>query len=405
MLILLARYLNAVSQDCPSIIALATSLNIGSNLLRSLKPDCCANTIVICESSRVTELRWDGLGLKGSINSSLIPSTLKALSVSGNSLNGSLFSFSSIQWINFNLNQINGTLPIIPSTLTFLSGVGNLLTGPLPQLSENMVSVYLYLQSNFLSGGLPEFPLSLSVINVASNRMIGDVPLIPNTSRFDLYLNNNHFSGTVNIGLPFDLKLDNNYITDVIVGNPSFLSESVCDFSNNPLIGNPRAILLASAPYNCVANDLYAASSFPMTKSSSISTLSTMSKSAFLYISKTSSPLIRISSESTNIDIQLRIQSNKHLPFTEIENNKTTIATQDTIPTDIPQQLFGIALSDPIVLYILIGSFMGVCVLLLILSKYVKNPTIASKFGRKNSFACLNTLITLNQRTEKSLPK
>ena len=90
-------------------------------------------------------------------------------------------------------------------------------------------------------------------------------------------------------------------------------------------------------------------------------------------------------SATMDIDVQgttiLVVTSEQVLPTSLI-----SIYDQDNTPNTAE------SIVDPTIVYALIGGIVGICVLLVIASKVVKNPKMNSKFGRNNSFGTLNTI-------------
>jgi len=74
----------------------------------------------------------------------------------------------------------------------------------------------------------------------------------------------NHFTGQVKLNSPSEVRLNYNWITDVLIADTSQLT-SGCDISYNPLLGNPNIVNLLGAPVNCVQVGLYSASLLPNT--------------------------------------------------------------------------------------------------------------------------------------------
>ena len=71
--------------------------------------------------------------------------------------------------------------------------------------------------------------------------------------------------------------MNDNWIADLNIQDSSALSTSVCDISNNPLLGNPRI------GFSCVKNNLYSSNSLPNT----ISRTSKVSSSSVIKSTRT----------------------------------------------------------------------------------------------------------------------
>ena len=213
----------SISEDCPNVIQLAFGIGLqtGSpNTWKQLQGDCCGVSITCDGSQRVTEIRWRGFELNGTINGTAIPSTVTDLNLGRNDI-----------------------------------------TGPIP---------------NSLPSGLVQLWLD-------GNQMSGDLPFFPNTIEY-LYLGfpgypGNHFSGTLRLNRPTHLYINYNWITDVVIQNSSLLT-SWCDFSRNPLLGNPNIANLKM----CLKSGLYSASLLPITRILLTTMVKTSEGGAFLSI-------------------------------------------------------------------------------------------------------------------------
>ncbi|KAE8695214.1 proteasome subunit alpha type-4-like [Hibiscus syriacus] len=170
--------------------------------------------------------------LTGSIPPALtkLPS-LKVLVLSSNELTGELPATMSAQLLHLDLrkNKIKGPLPGLPSTLRYLSVSENSMWGPLNALDSLSELVYLdvsmnqfsgpvptslffnpsltslFLQRNNLSGGLPSIKVDPSVqsyggegsvVDLSHNSITGEItPWLAGVET--LYLNNNRLMGSV----------------------------------------------------------------------------------------------------------------------------------------------------------------------------------------------------------------
>lgn len=135
---------------------------------------------------------------------------LLAFSVNKNHLYGSLPTFINIPHltvINFGLNSFTGSIPerMIQGNKLKLSSINvkdNSLSGTLPDWISSLTSVhYLYLENNHFSGTLPNLSnlTALFTLAVQNNRLHGSLP-----SPFDVFhkikifqFDNNFFSGTI----------------------------------------------------------------------------------------------------------------------------------------------------------------------------------------------------------------
>ena len=200
--------LSAISVDCPSILNIGVNLNLEQVNLGTWDQlqsggDCCVANGIVCSSQRVTQINWNGFRLTGSISGvTTWPSTLQRLDLS--------------------LNSIVGSIP------------ANLPNG----------LVYLLLDGNDMSGDLPILPNSLKYVFFATTGSLG-----------------NHFSGTLSLSQPIQVFAVGNWITNIIIQDPSQLTAN-CDISNTPLLGNSN---LGSLSF-CSQSNFYLANLLPITK-------------------------------------------------------------------------------------------------------------------------------------------
>ena len=76
------------------------------------------------------------------------------------------------------------------------------------------------------------------------------------------------------------------------------------------------------------------------------------------------------------------------LSFDNFPFNTVTISTK--LESQIPEATF-VEMVNVMWIYIAIGGFIVLCLLVVIGGRCMKNTNIKSKFGRKNSFGTLNT--------------
>ena len=218
LVVLFMAMVSAVSSDCQNVINLALGMRMDvkqPSIMSKLRTDCCSassvsySPYVDCNTNqRVTDIDWSMMDLDGVFNGTALPSLLRTITVSQNSL-----------------------------------------VGPLPK----------------------SYPSSLFYMSVRGNSMGGDVPLFPDTlTEIRLGRNGspgNHFTGRLYITGPIEyLQINDNWITDVVILDTSQLGS--CDLSNNPLLGNPNIANLGI----CTRNDLYSANLLPKTLSTFVST-------------------------------------------------------------------------------------------------------------------------------------
>ena len=251
-----------ISTDCANVINFAAGLNMAVKrpiLFNSVKTDCCLASGVTCNGqTRVVNIDWSNQGLDGILNVTALPSTLLTLFL--------------------NYNQITGGLASLPPGLTHLEiSEGNLLTGDLPFFPSTLSLIDL--GKNNLNCVLPNsWPPGLLELYLDGNRCTGDVTPIPSPVRMLFlglnagYTNINQFSGSLTLDRPLNVGIYRNLITNVVITDPSQLI--YCDLSNNPLLGNVNVIALVM----CTRTGLYAASLLPDTRRTTLkSTVATTS--------------------------------------------------------------------------------------------------------------------------------
>ena len=367
----------------------------------------------------LTLLRLESNLLTGGIPFNL-PSGLTLIYLNSNRISGSVPSLpSGLISLRLNTNNLTGIIPALPSSLNILSLNSNKLTGTIPVLPNALKE--LNLDNNFLTGSIPSIPDSLSMLSLSNNQLSGTVPPLTSNNIEYVYLDRNLLSGTLIINNPKQLTINDNYFTDVVLTTNSSLE--VCDFSKNPLLGNSHAIELDG----CVAVELYAASLLPFT----------LTSIRFKSITPTA-PLLRTGSNAKTISHEVTLTTKEILAtsistHTEVFYSSTTFQpnrpyrlTQSSVSLELEENLYTDSrtidkgssivskvlmttsmsmlqgpdnsqkktepIVDPTIIYALISAIVGLCVLLIVASKLVKNPKINSKFGRKNSFGTLNTV-------------
>ena len=252
ILILLGAMVSSLSVDCPSLINLARGLGFQSqqpNIWTALQGDCCASSSITCDvTQRIVQIHWHNMGLNGSINGSAIPSSLTYFGVGD--------------------NQLTGTVPLTwPAAISTIFLNSNMLTGTIT-LSWPVGLNILYLHRNQLTGDIPsQFSSVLQYLTLYNNKLTGDLPIFPSTVVF-LALGwpgapGNHFTGMLKLYQPNNLFINDNWITDVIIQDPSLLGSN-CDLSNNPLLGSPNIVNLTM----CIRSGLYKYTSSLFSKTS-----------------------------------------------------------------------------------------------------------------------------------------
>jgi len=258
--------------DCPNIINLAIALHMDTKqptIMSQLRADCCSGSVssspyLGCVGNRVDVVQWNQLNLDGTVNGTAIPNKVTKLYI----------------W----QNSITGTLPLsMPTTVTDLDVDSNQLSGTLTVSALPPALTYLAVYLNQFSGPLTgAFPTAMTYLDVSGTFFTGDVPLLPSTLTtlylgFTGYPAGNRFTGKVVLNSsPIVFYINDNWITDVVISNPSQLTTQNCDLSDNPLFGNVHIAGLA-----CVKNGLYSANLLPITVTT-VNAVTTTSKTASL---------------------------------------------------------------------------------------------------------------------------
>ena len=332
-LILVTVY--SISIDCPNVITLAKGLNLDVQqpaLMTKLNLNCCtgSDTGITCSTNRVTIINWYNLNLNGVINASAIPTSLLELSLGTNSITGPfpqifppglqymwLFNNmmtgaipanlpSSLLQIILNYNYLDGPIPNpLPPNLSIFSAYGMSLTGNIPNpLPDTLTNLNVF--SNELTGSLPNsLPPNLSLLQVVSNQLTGLMPPLPATLQY-LELGyaaqpGNSFSGSISLNQPIRCSINYNWITNIVISDPSQLVD--CDISFNPLLEHKNDPSLS----RCLKNGLYSAASLPITISTIHSGTSKTTKrvTAVLTTNRSTAKF----STSSNIPNTIRVSS------------------------------------------------------------------------------------------------
>ena len=243
---------SAIKIDCPDIINLALGLGIQTAqppIWASLQIDCCSTSGIICVGQRATSLNWSLKNLNGVLNGT------------------ALVALHSLSNIDMSRNSISGSIPTnLPASLIRFSVWANQFTSTIP-INLPIRLLEFDASHNRLSGGIPAvLPVGLQFLRVHNNQLSGDVPFLPFTLT-DIALGwvgnpfGNHFTGFLIINAPVSVRINGNWITNVIIQDTSLLYN--CDLSHNPLLGNPSIASL----YMCFKNGLYSANLLPITYS------------------------------------------------------------------------------------------------------------------------------------------
>ena len=436
--------------DCAKTVSFARSLHMDSSKLAIMvTSNCSPSTEIIKTDGFITTIRWSGIGLYGAIDSSKLPTSLEQLYLSNNAINGSIPTTwpSSLQYLYLDYNKLTENIPSssLPSNLHHLYLNHNFLSGPMPTIWPYTLQ-HIYLNDNQLTGGIPStLPSSLKHFSIDNNQMSGALPAFP-TSLTNIFLgytgfNANRFSGTLQLNRPLSMYVSENLIRDIIISDyTGFGNDGNCDISYNPLLDSPN---LSDLQNYCAHNGIYslrAATSVITTtlkkvlsRSSSISARSSVykvsssslslsatylmksqttkttntlppignatrtSENSAFYLDSLTLPAIQAISTTLNLnpipEMSASSAALSKLNFSDIMTINSSTKLDQTGP-DAPAE----AAIQPAYLLIAIGAFLGLCIFVLITSRFIKTPKIHSKFGRKNSFGTLNTVNTVATR-------
>ena len=221
-LILFQFIVKGASPDSAIMLEFALSLHVNIKepvLWNEIQSDYCNAQGVGCTAGgEVWQVDWENMGLYGILNVTSFPPALTYLDLTG--------------------NDLTGGVPVLPS------GFGG-----------------FFVEGNLLSGYIPVFPSSMYGISLRRNKLIGDISVIPKDA-IHVWLAENAFWGSLTLNRPNKLLIDDTWITDLIISDPSDLIE--CDMSNTPLLGNPHIVNLTM----CTSNGLYDANLLPNTLTS-----------------------------------------------------------------------------------------------------------------------------------------
>ena len=213
---------------------------------------------------------------------------------------------------------------LLPSRLITLFLFDNVLNGTIPTSLPNTL-YELAINNNYLKGTIPTMPSGLNMLHVSGNYLSGDASTLSPTMR-DLMLgsvgsNPNQFTGTLRLNNPYQLEINDNWITDIIIQDSSGLT--ICDLSNNPLLGNLNIAGLTM----CTKNGLYSASLLPNTKiTTSLSKTTTQKVVSTSKVGSTS--IVRTASSSTKLATTKVTVEIKTTPLETLDGLETVITTE-----------------------------------------------------------------------------
>ena len=193
MLILLSSIFGT---DCDLVQSFAVGLGMNTvqpARMSLLKSNCCfGGTGVTCSNGNVTKISWVNMGLNGSINATAVP--------------------ASLSYLNLNTNFITGGLPDLPTSLFELFVYQNNLNGTVPDLVRYKIMDWIDISTNGFSGPCPTLYRQRYLI-AGNNRLEG--PLMSNGAQW-LFLENNLLTGTLDPlinNIRMTLQLNGNLLT------------------------------------------------------------------------------------------------------------------------------------------------------------------------------------------------
>ena len=136
------------SIDCTDLLNLGKSTQLDTfkpSLYTILQSDCCSIVAgITCINSRVTGINWSGFGLKGTINSTAVPSQLQYMNMSSNVLTGSVPKIPlTVISLDLSYNQLGGLLPVLPASIVYFNVNRNQIVSSIPVLPSTLTHLYL----------------------------------------------------------------------------------------------------------------------------------------------------------------------------------------------------------------------------------------------------------------------
>eukprot|EP00834_Sanchytrium_tribonematis_P006059 NODE_415_length_7892_cov_0.421917.p2 type:complete len:603 gc:universal NODE_415_length_7892_cov_0.421917:2314-506(-) len=190
-----------------------------------------------------------------------LPDSIIKFEVYDNLIPGPVVIPPFVQVFSVASNLFSGEVPQFPPSLTRvdldtcnLSGDISNITFFHVQPNSNSKLTEAYFYYNQFTGAMPKLPASLQILHLYGNQMNGPVAPMP-AAMVDLQISSQLFSGTMNLKQPQYLLIDGTLIHDLVVQDPIRLSSSTCSFSNTPMQNNPNAAALNS---KCKHTGLYA---------------------------------------------------------------------------------------------------------------------------------------------------
>ena len=420
--ILFANLLSGVSTDCPSLINFAQGLHMNSKqpaIWSAIQTNCCvtANTRVNCDASeRIYQINWPSLQLDGVIDEA------------------SLSTLTFLYYLILNDNFITGNIPSV-----------------LPLSLET-----LYVHGNLMSGDLPAFPPTLKNLAIGfqlsppGNKFTGTLRLNRPT---EMQITNNLISDIIIQDYGGLTSRSNTIYCDIsntpLLGNPNIvqLTVSICKqtglYAKSTTLTTKSTTKLQSGSSSTSTSSTHKSlskTSYTMSTTIKI-VVKTLLKSSLFYASSVNTGKMSTSAEITILTTTMSMaESDYNTLNSNNETPKPTTIFQNSLILGINQRISSSSVSiidfsesnfntveaptsgpilglssfssvvtsttvtldagestaqDATILYVLLGAFVNLIVLVIVASKIIKNPKIKnSRFGRKNSFGTLNTVST-----------
>ena len=443
-----------VSSDCPNVIQLAKGMNVSAirpSLMNLLQMDCCSAGLnpsatvtnlnyVDCDfAQRVVSINWSYIGLNGVINSSAIPPLLTFLNLGFNSLTGSFPILpSGLTYLSLSSNRIIGNIAgNLPVGLTDFRVRGNLMTGDLSIFPPNIQ--YLYLNSPSVSGNFFSGTLRLNrpIWLYMNDNWITDI-IIQDTSQIDpanCDISNNPLLGNPNINLLtmctrnglYSASLLPKTISSTKVSSVVTTSKTVKSSTSSPTSSIAKTTISTSAiSTSSIAKTTISKSAGTSTQpttstqpatSNSIFTLKTtfpirttstsvaIINSALSYLQEDSISVAILHSTLSDLPQDSIIPTFNFSSLSQLQSlyYPTYFTNQSeaiSIPTDTDFPISDIQanLTDSLLIYAAMAGLVLLCIIIIAGSVILKNPTMKSKFARKNSYG---TLFTVNTKQAK----
>ena len=420
------------------------------NSLRT-STNCCSGTrgpspSVYCDgNNRVTELYWTSLSLDGVINGTALPPNLSILKLYGNRIHGSIPALpTGLIDLGITNNFLTGDLPIFPSTLKILylsfNGETNHFTGSLRMnqptilcMSDNWITDVIIQDTSQLIQGSNCFGGTTNC-DLSNNPLLGN----SNILGLSMCLKNGLYSPSLLPKTLTSTKLSTTTTKATTTTTSKFTSKSTTTstpavettWKTTTMVSTTTELPITSAATTTVKSPTTVPTSTTTAPTTSAFVLKTTGWTSPISSFSLSSTLTNIVSSSTSYDSNKSTQDNN--AYSAIADLITSIPIQLTVSqpfqrSDDFNSLYSYASANTTIenpnviatssaaviqdgkvnefadvdfnlIYGLAGGLGGLCILVLVTSLVFKHPKMHSKYGRKNSFGTLNTVVTKETR-------